>query len=70
MLFIKFKILNSSNYQDFQKLFFHMDDIRKYSDKYEVEKVNLENLDWDEMNDDEMKIVFDKLDGTYQKKSR
>lgn len=68
MLFIKFKILDSSNYNDFQRLFFHMNTIREFRDKYEVEKVDLENLAWDDMNDEEMKEVFDKLDGTYQKK--
>ena len=68
MLFVKFKILSSTHYNDFQKLFYHMNDIRKFSETYEVEELDLENLAWDDMSDEEMKEVFDKLDGTYQKK--
>ena len=60
MLFIKFKIDDSSKYTDFKKLYNHMVDVRQPGFKFEEEE--LPTFDWDSMNEQDVEDALKKID--------
>lgn len=56
MLYIKFKILNSGKFNDFQNLYQHMVKVRTPGFDF---KVNLDEIDWATITDEEEELLFD-----------
>lgn len=63
MLYIKFKIQDSSKFKDFQKLFSHMVDMRQPN--VSSEDIDPPNFDWDNLTDEEQIQAFDELNDFY-----
>lgn len=59
MLYIKFKIQDASKFEDFEKLYQHMVNVREPGFQFEEEPTP--NFDWDNMTDKEMQATIEAL---------